>query len=217
MEKERKKSINLIFFCTLVISLVTLSIAFAAFSSTLTINGQAEVLSTSWDVHFSPSSTVGPEGTISINPIITSFLVDGNGNPVSPTATATPATGTATDLSYSVTFRAPQEQVQYVFYAVNNGNYPAKISTVNKSSSLTCTSSIQAEADIVCNNLIYTLKDENGNDILSGRTIAAKTSEKLILTLGYDIDGTMTEDMLPSTPVTVSSDSLRVSIIYSQN
>lgn len=217
MEKERKKSINLIVICAIVISLLSLSIVFAIFSSRLRINGEAEVLSTNWDLHFSPTGSIGPETTISIQPIITSFATDPFGNPLSPTATATAATGTATDISYSVVFKTPQEQVQYEFYVVNNGDYAAKISTVNKSNTLSCTSVKQAEADVVCNELTYTLKDENGNDVTAGKLIESKTSQKLILTLGYDIDGTMTGDMLPSEPVTVTEDSLRVSIIYSQN
>lgn len=215
MENERKRSINLMVMCSVVISLITLSVAFAVFSSTLKINGQAEVVTSKWDLHFSADSTVGPGAQVSINPIITAL--DASGNPVTPTATATAATGVDTDLSYSVTFRSPREQVQYEFYIVNNGDYNAKISTINKNNTLVCTSAIQSEANIVCNELTYTLTDSTGQIVTTGRTIGAKSSEKLILTLGYDMDGTMTPDILPTSPVTVSSDSLRVSIIYSQN
>lgn len=215
MEKERKKSIHLIVACALVISLIALSIAFSVFSSTLRINGQAEVVASNWDLHFSPSSTIGPSGEVSINPIITAY--DENGNPITPTATATAATGVGTDLSYSVTFRSPREQVSYEFYVVNNGDYDARISSINKSSALSCTSAIQAEADVVCNELTYTLTDASGNIVNPGRAISSKTSEKLILTLGYDMDGTMTPSMLPTSTVTVSADSLRVSIQYAQN
>ena len=215
MERERKKSINLIVVCALVLSLLALSIAFAVFSSTLRINGAADVAASNWDLHFSPSDTVGPIGVVSIEPIISASQL--NGNDVTPTATATAATGDATDISYSVTFRTPGEKVSYEFYVVNNGDYNARISAVNKSNTLTCTSAIQSEANAVCNELVYTLTDENGNPITTGKTIASKTSQKIILTLSYDYDRTMTGDMLPTQPVTVSEDSLRISIIYSQN
>lgn len=215
MEKERKKSISLIIICIIVISIIALSMAFAIFSSTLRINGEAEVLSTNWDLHFSPDGSIEPALNVSIDPIITAASLDGN--PVTPTATATKATGTATDISYSVTFRSPGEQVSYEFYVVNNGDYDARISAVNKNNTLTCTSAIQSEANTVCNELTYTLTDKNGNQVTTGRTISKKTSEKFILTLGYDMDRSMTGDMLPTEPVTVTSESLRVSIIYSQN
>ena len=215
MDKERRKSLNLITICIIVISIVALSIAFAVFSSTLRINGEADVASTNWDIHFSPDPTIAPAGNISINPIITASDLDGHS--VTPTATATAATGTATDISYSVNFKSPGEQVQYEFYVINNGDYAGRISAVNKHNILSCTSSVQAEADVVCNELTYTLTDANGNVITPGRTIASKTSEKVILTLGYDMDSSMTADMLPSSTVTVTPESLRVSIIYSQN
>jgi len=212
---ERRKTINIISILVIVISIVALSIAFAILSSTIRINGEAAIASTNWDIHFSPNPTIEPAGNISINPIITAS--DINGHSVTPSATATAATGTSTDISYSVTFLSPGEQVQYEFYVINNGDYAGRISAVNKKNVLSCTSAIQAEADIVCNELTYTLTDANGNIITPGKTIPPKTSEKLILTLGYDMDRTMTSDMLPTSTVTVTSESLRVSIIYSQD
>lgn len=214
MEKERKKSINLIITCVIIICLLTLSIVFAIFSSTLRINGAADIASTNWDLHFSNSSDVGPAVSFAIDPVITATDIDGR--EITPTATATQATGVSTDLSYTVHFKSPGEQIQYEFYVVNNGDYDAKISTVNMRNSLSCTSDNQAEADVVCNELTYTLTDTNGNPITAGRNINSKTSEKMILTLSYDIDRTMTGDMLPTSTVTVTEESLRVSILYSQ-
>ena len=50
MERRRGTTIGLV--AALIIAVVSLGVAFAAFSSTLTINGNATVTAANWDVHF---------------------------------------------------------------------------------------------------------------------------------------------------------------------
>ena len=53
---ERRRGTTVAVVAALIIAVVSLGIAFAAFSSTLTINGSATVESSSWDIHYSDVS-----------------------------------------------------------------------------------------------------------------------------------------------------------------
>lgn len=55
MEKERK--IKVLSVAALLVAVLGLTVAFAALSQTLTINGSATVNTASWDIHFKNLST----------------------------------------------------------------------------------------------------------------------------------------------------------------
>ena len=58
MEKQRK--IKVMSVVALIVAVLGLTVAFAALSQTLTINGTANVDAASWDIHFETiSSSVG--------------------------------------------------------------------------------------------------------------------------------------------------------------
>ena len=49
---EKTRQIKIISLCALLVAVLGLTVAFAALSQTLTINGSATVNTASWDIHF---------------------------------------------------------------------------------------------------------------------------------------------------------------------
>ncbi len=107
MEKERK--IRKLTVVALVVAVLGLTVAFAALSQTLTINGTASVDSASWDIHF--ANLTGPD------------IEGGAEAQGSPTLNATTISG----LNMSVT--KPGDSVTYYFDIVNAGTIDAVLNT----------------------------------------------------------------------------------------
>ena len=55
MEKQRGTTVAIV--AALIIAVISLGVAFAAFSTTLNINGTATVQASSWDVYFATAAT----------------------------------------------------------------------------------------------------------------------------------------------------------------
>ena len=112
MEKQRKiKSMTVI---ALIVAVLGLTVAFAALSTTLTINGTANVNTATWDIHF--ANLTGPDTT-------------GTGASSSePTLDAT----TIDNVNMSVT--KPGDSVTYYFDIVNAGTIDAELDTDLKNS-----------------------------------------------------------------------------------
>ena len=107
MEKQRKiKSMAVV---ALVVAVLGLTVAFAALSQTLTINGTANVNTATWDVHF--ANLTGPDitGTGASNSV--------------PTLDVT----TISNINMSVT--KPGDSVTYYFDIVNAGTIDAILDT----------------------------------------------------------------------------------------
>ena len=116
MERNRKNTIIIII--ALVISVVGLGIAFAAFSTTLTINGSASVEASKWEVVFEGTTST----TTLANPTIT-----GSASVI----TAPTIKNSATEISnYSVSLATPGDSVTYNFKIHNKGDYAADVSTL---------------------------------------------------------------------------------------
>ena len=116
-----KKNTTLVLIITLV-SVLGLSIAFAAFSSSLTVKGNATITpdSGNFKVVFSSSST-----SLSTNNV--SVTKTGNAHAGTPTIDNS---GNPTIKNLSASFTAPGEKVEYTFYARNEGSYDAYLSSV---------------------------------------------------------------------------------------
>lgn len=109
MEKERK--IKILSLVALIVAVLGLTVAFAALSQTLTINGTASVNAAEWDIHFANLS----------EPVI-----EGDATSTKPTLSGTSITG------YAATVTKPGDSVVYEFDIVNAGTVDAIISEVNK-------------------------------------------------------------------------------------
>ena len=110
MEKTRK--VKIISLIVLVVMILCLTVAFAALSQTLTINGSAAVDAASWDIHFEKTS--------------------GKETEVKGAATFTEPTLSGTTIeNFSATLVKPGDSVTYYFDIVNNGTIDAQIENYN--------------------------------------------------------------------------------------
>lgn len=109
MEKQRKAKIFSI--VALIVAVLGLTVAFAALSETLTINGTANVESAQWDIHF--ENLTGP-------------TIKGTAREVSsPSLSDTELTG------INIALMKPGDSISYEFDVVNSGSIDAEISDVS--------------------------------------------------------------------------------------
>lgn len=173
MEKER--GFRIIAVIALMVAVVGLTIGYAAYSSTLRINGTANVDPSSWNVKF----------------------VYKTGNSLTATLTGgavmnTEATLTDTQVSgFDVTLKAPGDSATYTFAVKNAGSLAAKLSTFTMGT-LSCapaggSSATTEEASNVCKELSYTL-----TGVTEGDTLAANDSNDLTLKLEWSKTGVAT-------------------------
>lgn len=173
MEKER--GFRIIAVIALMVAVVGLTIGYAAYSSTLRINGTANVDPSSWNVKF----------------------VYKTGNSLTATLTGgavmnTEATLTDTQVSgFNATLKAPGDSATYTFTVKNAGSLDAILSTFTMGT-LSCapadgSSATTEEVGNVCKELSYTL-----TGVTEGETLAANASSDLTLKLEWSKTGVAT-------------------------
>ena len=107
---EKTRQIKIISLCALLVAVLGLTVAFAALSQTLTINGSAAVNAASWDIHFEKTS--------------------GKETEVKGAATFTEPTLSGTTIeNFSATLTKPGDSVIYYFDIVNKGTIDAVVSS----------------------------------------------------------------------------------------
>ena len=166
MEKERR--IKILSIIALIIAILGLTVAFAALSETLTINGTASVEAASWDIHFENLTGPDLEGTGKVNDTAT---LDGT---------------TISNVNMSVT--KPGDSVTYYFDIVNDGTIDAVLETdlgrgLFYEGFASCNGSTQEE----CTNKY----DFNGDGSVNAADLSILTS-----VLDYAIYDTETNEML---------------------
>ena len=196
MEKER--GFKVIALVALIVAIVGLSFGYAAWSTTLTIDGAGTIDPETWNVKFAYKS-----GS-SLTPTLT-------GN-----ATSTGATLTSTAVSgFTATLKAPGDSVTYNWLVKNEGGLDAELKTFTLGT-LSCapatgSTATQQEATNVCNDLEYTITYADGTAISVGDTLAKSTgSKELKMTLSWKENSSVT----PSDDVKVSVST--TSLIYEQ-
>ena len=117
--KDRKVMIPVIL--VLVLALISLGIAFAAFSTTLTINGSGTVQATNWSIVF--------EGRTSIS-TIDAPQTSGSATEVTRPTIKNDATEIST---YSVSLSTPGDSITYKFKIHNKGSFDGNISAMTVS------------------------------------------------------------------------------------
>ena len=161
MEKKRGTTIAVV--AALIIAVVSLGIAFAAFSTTLNINGTATVKATKWDIYFSDT---GAENSKTAASSSISSITPSNTAGWTTTATGTGTYASATTISWNASFKTPGDKVVYKFYVRNDGDYNAKVSNTPVSrqgsatgeTAFTCTTGSPAQAETtVCSHIHYGL------------------------------------------------------------
>lgn len=213
MEKERRTKV--LSLAALIVAVLGLTVAFAALSQTLTINGNASVDAATWDIHFETpyGSDATTQGAATINK--------------TPTFNGT----SITDIDVSIT--KPNDLAYWSFKIVNNGTINAKISSIEISKLCTIDSPVescdwnndgtvtQEDVDKVNNNIsfIFFRNDSDAVEFKTNDTLNAGEQVEAELMIGYlkaDIsEGTIVESTeLPKRDLTFSD--LSVTINYVQ-
>ena len=176
--------------------ILCVGIGFAAFSTSLDINGTGKVKSASWKIKFAnlkPAELVG----------------------TATEETAPTISGEDTHIGdYKVTLTSPGDSVSYSFDIVNEGTFDAEITslTVGTPNCEGTGDNALTDASNVCKNLTYTLTYSDGSNIKNGDSLEAGDSiTGVTLTLTYSAD--LAANELPNNDVDVSG--LATSIVYS--
>lgn len=205
--KGNKRNKLLYILGTIIVSVITITVAYAILSTTLNISGTSDIQSVNWDIHFDENEE---------NILITTT---GSATYTKPTITGT------TIRDYNVSLTKPGDSVTFTFPIINNSDITAEVvSIVNSTPTCTSVTGNKTDEEIVCNNLKYTV--ETGfevGDIISkkisettyyckkGEQISTSTAN-ITITIEYDINATQ----VSSTEVTISNLKNELSFLQSE-
>ena len=214
---ERRRGTTVAVVAALIIAVVSLGIAFAAFSSTLTINGSATVQASNWKIYFTDSSTGTDPGTsgksLPSNQIVTSNLQSGIASTASGSATVKTA-----NFTWSATFKTPGDKVVYDFYVRNTGSFAAKITDIN-TPTISCTTGTApgTEETTVCGHIHYELRKGTADGslvALNDEITSGGNAHYYVVAWMDNTNWSPTGSDLPTTDVNVST--TQISITYTQ-
>lgn len=175
---EKGRGTKALVVVTLLVSVLALSIAYAAYSATLLISGTvtAKKSSDAWNVHFEST-----DGSTTLTPTL-----GGNAKVTSS------ATLTKTKISdFEITFYAPGDSISYDFEVKNTGSVDATLNKITLGS-LSCSKSTgtqqgtETDANNLCGNLDMNIMKSDGNNISVGDKIPAGGSETYKLTITWN-------------------------------
>ena len=213
MEKRRGTTVAVV--AALIIAVVSLGVAFAAFSSTLTINGSATVVASNWNVFFTTGASAADPGT-SGTALPSGQIAASNIQGLPATATGSATVKTA-DFTWEASFKTPGDKVVYDFYVRNEGDYNAKITSIN-APQISCTKGSPATTEnTVCGHIHYGLyKDANGtNAVAENDTIASKGNAHYYV-IAYLDNTSWAPDGSDLPDATVNVSTTQISITYTQ-
>ena len=201
------RKISIIIVIVLVVAIVSLGVAFAAFSTTLNITGHATVESTSWNIVF--------EGITNEN------ILD------APTLTGRAAVTTvptiknnATEISsYAVTLQAPGDSVTYNFKVHNKGSFAASVTSIviNSGVNLTTNTSKRTSEANTLNAMDYKLYYTDNNELVGQSAkdcLEPGESENLSLRIVFSSTSATNTNVLPSEDLLL--DNLGIVATYTQ-
>ena len=183
--KDNRKVLYGLVALALLLSVVGISVGFASLSQDLKIEGQAEVIPASWDIHFENLGTATPVGAgeeIS-TPVLTATLIN----------------------NIDVKLTKPGDSVSYTFDVTNDGTIDAKYSTLVWGTPVITGTAIDSTAktndeQIVTNNVTYTLTHADGTALTADEALNAGDTVSLKLTIAYDEDA----EAIPTAQVNIN-------------
>ena len=155
----RNKNIKKYILATLVICVATLTIAYAVLSTSLTISGGANIQASTWNIKLKKYEN---SSTLIYKKI--------------GSATSNEPVLSDTSISYNVAFTKPGDSITYQFTFFNAGTLIGELTSIVHSTP-TCTSETgkTADANLVCNNLIYSLKYDDGKEVQGGDRLSVQS------------------------------------------
>lgn len=171
----------------LLVSVVALSLGFAAYSNTLSISASAAVGGdpNQFGVCFSKATNACTAGSV------TATLSPASGGPTAASATI-PSTDTTKITGLNATFTNVGQSVTYSFKAYNHKNLTAYLNSVAIGTK-TCTAAsgtTQSYVNSACNGISISVKVGNttysaSNTAISSHTLAVGASEDVVVTITY--------------------------------
>jgi len=183
---EKQRTTKIVALSALFMAIIGMSVAFAAMSTQLQIDGSAEFRSPGWDVRF----VVG-----SLNVTTSTY------------ASTTTPTLTANNLGpFQAVLTRPGDSVTFTFDVTNAGGINARIDQILRNGVVggmpdcvglsTDGATAVADAAIVCGNLTYTLTyTDTGLPVAVNDYLDATTTRNLTLTLAYTGTTLPTDDV----------------------
>ena len=188
MKKKEDRGTLIMVCVALLVSVITLTIAYAVLSTTLKIKGTAKINSATWNVNI----TAGDD-----------FTTYGRAKFGYPTIKST----TISDMK--VELYQPGDGVKFPFTVRNDGSLDGKLKEVKKGT-ISCSSTNNYNAQKVCENITYTIKYEDGSEILEGDVIKSGGVQFFVLEIMYN----KKTDFITSTEVSI--DGIDVVLLYEQ-
>ncbi|HIU40117.1 MAG TPA: hypothetical protein IAB68_02300 [Candidatus Aphodocola excrementigallinarum] len=210
MEKQRK--IKVLSVVALIVAVLGLTVAFAALSQTLTINGTANVDAASWDIHFETiSSNKNGDATINDFPHIAGTSIT----------------------RINVTLTKPNDGVEFRTRIVNDGTVDAKIDSVEISPLCEIGSPVEScdwnndgqvtEEDVqkVNDNLFFSIAYDGGISLKKNDTLNAGETKQINISVAYykvtnSEDGIIIEEATELPARDLQFNNLSVTINYVQ-
>lgn len=191
--KDNRKTLYTFVALSLFLSVIGISVGFAAMSTSLNINGTANVVPATWKIKFNNLSSATIEGAAEVvsAPVIQSDTHIGN---------------------YEVKLTKPGDKVVYTFDITNSGTIDAELSSYDFAvPTITGTDdTADNDAQIVKDNLVYTLTYADGSAINKDDVLNKNETKNLKLTIGYNASATN----IPVNAVSVSN--MDVTFVYGQ-
>lgn len=155
-----KRSLNFIF---IIVAVLTITIGYSVMNRELTITGNSEVKSNSWDIHF--ENVVVKEGSV--------------------TATKVPTIDAEKDgIDFSVSLNLPGDYYSFTVDVVNAGSMDGMVDTITKTPELT---------DAQKKYLNYKIEYENGEVITSKQLVKKESFVRVKVIVEYRKDITETD------------------------
>ena len=178
-----KKNKRKLNYMILIIMILVISIGYAILSSNLNIVGSSQISAPTWDIHW--ENVQVKTGSVSAQ----TPTIDTN----------------KTTVNYSVTLTIPGDYYEFTVDAVNAGSIDGMVSVVSNKLNGT-------EITTLPNYLEYKVTYEDGVDIAPNHLLAANSSEKYKVHVGYKKDISVSD--IPSSPQTLN---LSFSVTYIQS
>ena len=215
-EYDMNNKVKNVLLIVLAIGILGMTGAYALLSQNLHISSTGTLKGASWDIHLDNLS----EPSYKLANVASTSTETGASATDAASVTKTPTVNPTSLTGFQVQFTKPNVSVSYTFDLVNAGTLDAILDSYyiagrTGDHAFTCTGtasdSTQAAADaqLVCNNLTYTLKyTDGGSDVATSNTLdKATVSGNTSTPTRRNVTLTLTlEDMetLPSADVTVS-------------
>lgn len=217
---DKKKNLGVVTGAVaLMVSVIALTVAYATYSSNVTIEGSGTAAAAKWSVKFQNLVGASNSGTTP-----TGTLGNSGGFAVTSRETSRPTlsqSGTSIT-NMGVEVKTPGDYVYYVFDIVNDGDFAAEIDTGFTMPTPSCTkgaTGVDDDETNVCGLLDYTLNyytpatQTVGNAVSVGDTYSIGQSRTVILKLQYNTTNDQT--LLPKDDVTIGNLDITIPFVQS--